>query len=275
MKAMLLNVLAVVAVFAIAAHYFLSAKFKAKVSDLKRRLVESQELVALPDQSLIPALVRTFSEKNGGRVNGPSVVYMRQSAEMRLAPGQQFFHIDGEQISGTKTLGFVWEASGRMFGALPLRVVDSFVSQSGWLGAMILGTVPVANAKGPAIDKGEVLRFLAELAWNPDALVNTNGLFWNEADEHTVEVGMDTRDGRAKLNLLFDLTGDIVGINASDRPRAVGNRNVPTRWVGRFSDYEWNGDYRFPRHGEIAWVLPTGEFVYWRGDILSVSRAPL
>lgn len=43
----------------------------------------------------------------------------------------------------------------------------------------------------------------------------------------------------------------------------------------RISDYAQVGAYRFPRHGEIAWDLPNGEFIYWRGDVLTLEPADL
>lgn len=49
--------------------------------------------------------------------------------------------------------------------------------------------------------------------------------------------------------------GDIVAIDAEERPRAGG---TPARWVGRFERYVQGGAYRFPHHGEIAWDLPEG-----------------
>jgi hypothetical protein len=268
----LLIVAAIIVVAALATQLVLSGMFRAKVNELRRQLLASQ-VSAAPDQSLIPILVREFAARNGGRVGGPTAVNMVQSAEMRLQSDQAFFHINATQISGTRAPGFVWQAAGAMAAVVPLQIVDSYVADTGWLEARIAGSIAVASALGPRIDKGEAMRFLAELAWNPDALINVTGLTWRQVDDLTVEVSMETRGDSARVSLLFDAGGDIIGIDANDRPRAVGNAAVPTRWVGRFSDYAQSGDYRWPRHGEIAWVLPEGEFIYWRGDILSVKRA--
>jgi hypothetical protein len=91
---------------------------------------------------------------------------------------------------------------------------------------------------------------------------------WRQVDEASVEVSMETTGGLARVTLHFDRDGDITSIVAEDRPRAGA---IPARWVGRFTDYTQVGLYRFPAHGEIAWDPPEGEFVYWRGDILSVT----
>jgi hypothetical protein len=266
-------IIAAIAVVAIlVTQLVLSGMFGAKVDNLRRRLLVSQ-VSAAPDQSLIPDMVREFAARNGGRVDGPAAVHMVQSAEMRLRPDQAFFHINATQLSGTRDPGFVWYAVGTMAAIVPLQIVDSYVASTGWLEARIAGSIPVASAVGPFIDKSEAMRFLAELAWNPDGLISATGLTWRQVDNLTVEVSMNTQGGAARVSLLFDAAGDIIGIAADDRPRAVGKLNVPTRWIGRFSDYIQFGAYRWPRHGEIAWALPEGEFIYWRGDILSVTRA--
>lgn len=114
------------------------------------------------------------------------------------------------------------------------------------------------------------MRFLAELPWNPDAMLNAPALKWRQLDEKTIEVSLMASGGAAIVRLLFDDAGDIVGSEADDRPMSVGAGSVPTKWIGRFSDYADFGRYRLPRHGEVAWVLPAGEFLYWRGDIENV-----
>lgn len=110
---------------------------------------------------------------------------------------------------------------------------------------------------------------MAELPWNPDAMLNAPGLTWREIDAQTVEVALQTEGGSAHVRLGFDAAGDVVMVEASDRARAVGDQYIPTRWIGRFRDYARFGTYRLPSFGEIAWDLPEGEFVYWRGEIVS------
>lgn len=262
----------IIGVAALVGHLALAHGFAARVASLRRTLLDAQVL-ALPDQTLIPQLVRDFALRNGGSVGGPSALVMVQGAEMRLQPSQPFFHLDATQLTGTRTPGFVWHAAGTMSGFIPLQIVDSYVAGAGLLEVRIAGSIPVASGHGADIDKGEAMRFLAELAWNPDALLNTS-LLWRQIDGRTIEVALQTNGGAARVTLSFDAAGDIVAIEASDRPRAVGNASLPTRWIGRFSDYVQAAQYRWPRHGEISWVLPEGEFTYWRGNIASLTAAP-
>ncbi len=265
-----LIIVALILAAAVIAQIVVAANFASRIEAVRQRLIALQ-VSAPPDQSLIPDIVRAFAERAGGRVGGPSLVRVVQKAEMKLQPDHPFFRIDATQLSATRDAGFVWDASGTMASVIPLRVVDSYVGGEGWLEARIASSFAVASATGPDVAKGEAMRFLAEFTWNPDSLLNTAGLGWLQLDERTVQVSLLTNSGPATVRLLFDAAGDIVGTEADDRPMGTGKDSVPTRWIGRFRDYATIGSYRVPRFGEVAWVLPAGEFVYWRGEILSVT----
>jgi hypothetical protein len=266
----ILIAIAVLALGLLAAQLVRSNQFTQKIADLGGRLLATQLGTTSPDRTLVPIIVREFAIRNGGRVGGPSAVTMMQDAEMRLAIDQPFFRLDASQLSGTRQPGFVWQAAGAIAMIVPLRIVDFYVDGLGELEVRIAGSVPVATSSGPETAKGEAMRYLAELPWNPDAILNAPSLRWRQVDKATVEVSMLTSGGPAMVSLHFDGEGDITAIEAEDRPRAG---DTPARWIGRFSDYAQVGAYRFPRYGEVAWDLAAGEFVYWRGAILSVSSS--
>lgn len=246
-----------------------ATRFSADIAALERQLARAQNAERV-DLSKIPAIVVAFAERNGGTVGGPTIVVAQQVAEMRLDPGQPFFDMRARQVFGTRAPGFVWHAHGTMKGIIPVEIVDASVDDRGLLEARIAGSIPVAKASGPATDLGEAMRFLAELPFNPDAILNAPALKWTTVEPHSVTVSINTTGGEAVVRLDFDSNGDIVGIEATDRPRMVGDTVIPTRWVGRFADYTRIGAYRLPRTGEIAWILPAGEFVYWRGGMTSL-----
>ena len=236
------------------------------------RNTAASEQVSEPAESQdLPEIMRLFAVRNGATIGGPMTVLAHQIAEMRLGPDQNFFAITATQLFGTRRATFVWDAWGNIAGMVPVHVVDSYVGGVGLLEARLAGSIRVALGTGPESDKGEMMRFLSEMAWNPDAILNAKGLTWRQIDPRTVEVSAPTAGGVATVRQVFDAGGDIVGIQADDRPYAVDGNFVPTRWVGRFRDYAQFGRYRLPRHGEVAWVLPAGEFVYWRGQITNFS----
>src|SRR5436305_11674506 len=157
---------------------------------------------------------------------------------------------------------------------LPVTVVDSYVAGNGMLSARVLGSFQVAGGAGPAFDKGELMRYLSELPIYPDAILNASGLLWRQIDERTVSVTAGRSGADATVRFRFDADGDIIALEADDRPMAVGDQTVPTAWHGIYSQYEQFGAYRLPRYGEVGWVLPDGLFTYWKGELTTYEPLP-
>lgn len=265
MNVPILAAVALIALIALA-QIIASNQFSGRIEMLRSTATAEQGQPTANNHDL-PEIMRLFALRNGATVGGAFTVLAHQVAEMRLGPDQSFFPIRATQVSGTRRPTFVWDAWGTMAGLVPIHVVDSYVAGAGLLEARLAGSVQMAHGTGPESDKGEVMRFLSELAWNPDAILNAGGLSWRQIDERTVEVSAMTAGGVATVRQVFDTAGDIVGIEADDRPYGVEGSSVPTGWIGRFRDYTQFGRYRLPKHGEVAWLLPSGEFVYWRGQI--------
>lgn len=245
---------------------FRSVQFAQGIEAQRRQLLAVQASGPV-DTAALPDLVRAFAERNGGQRGGPEIMVMQQQAEMRLAPDQPYFELAAEQVFATRRPGFVWQARGRMASVVPVSVVDSYVDGIGILEARIGGVLTVAHSAGPETARGEAMRYLAELPFNPDAILNAPDLHWEQVDVDTVAVSLETIGGLARVLLHFDEAGDVTTASAADRPRDVDGATVPTPWLGYFSSYDMIGGYRLPLTAEVAWQMPAGEFVYWRGHI--------
>lgn len=259
---------AVLVVLGLVIGLILSLRFSDWIADLQSAAAAEQTSVEVGTAEP-PEIMRRFAERNGGRPGGSATVMARQQAQMRLSPSQRFFDMEATLLSGTRRPAFVWEATARIALVVPIRVLKSFVRGQGLLEVRVAGVLPIAHATGAESDKGELMRFLSELAWNPDAILNASGLLWRQIDERTVEVSAPVAGGMAKVRQTFDAGGDIIGVEADDRPYLVEGKPQSMRWIGRFRDYKEFGAYRVPSYREIAWGLPDGEFLYWRGTILS------
>lgn len=248
-----------------------AVQFSQSIAQQRAQLAAGQDAAPV-DLAELPALIRAFAERNGARAGGPKTVLLLQEAEMRLDPEQAFFAIDASQSFGTRQPGFVWSASGWMMSMVPVSVVDLYVDGVGTLEARIGGAITVAHGTGEEMAIGEAMRYLAEIPFNPDAILNAPDLRWAQTGPDTIKVSLETSAGPAEVSFGFDSSGDIIEVSAPNRPRDVGGSSIPTPWIGRFSNYEQIGDYRIPRDGEVAWLLPEGEFVYWRGRMTSLDR---
>ena len=59
------------------------------------------------------------------------------------------------------------------------------------LEARLFGSLRLARAAGPHVGKGELMRYLAELAWAPHAMLHNPQLSWREIDATTSNVGRE------------------------------------------------------------------------------------
>jgi len=246
--------------------------FSDQVERMRETMIASQQTPALA-RGDIPEIMRRYALKAGGTINGPGVSHARHEAKLTTTKGQPPLQIEADQWTGARTPGLVWLARGAMMG-LPVMVVDSYVDGEGMLEARVLGAFRVAGGTGPEFAKGELMRYLSELPVYPDAILNAQGLTWRQINDTTVEVSAQSAHGAAALRFLFDGNGDIVAMQADDRPMIVGDETVPTPWHGIYGAYKQFGPYRIPSYGEVGWVLADGLFTYWTGEVVAYEPAP-
>ena len=218
------------------------------------------------------ALAERFLARAGALGPGPAVrgVRIHQRGRMWTRPGGQPLGFVAVQEIDAGRVAFSWRAR---FGAGPLRpltVVDAYDDGDGYLEGRIAG-VRAFRSEGPDVARGEAMRYLAELAWIPQALRANTSLDWSELSPSEAELATATRGGRAAVRLRFDGAGDVLGASAPDRPRAERGGAVPTPWRGAFSDHADLGGLRVPLRAEVAWDLPEGPFVYWRAEVTALE----
>jgi hypothetical protein len=166
---------------------------------------------------------------------------------------------------------FAWRANFRAAPLLSVHVRDWYRFGVGGLDVRLWGVVPVVRSSGEQFACGEAMRYLAELAWAPQAMVTNPALEWRVVDQSTVEVATRIDRDRVAVLLHFDAAGDIVGMSTDARPRMVGKQVVETPWSGVFGEYREFNSVRLPTTGEVSWLLPDGPFTYFRGRVTGWS----
>lgn len=215
----------------------------------------------------IPAIVDAFVKRSvPGRVDLPRGTLLQQRGDMRLDPDGPWLPFTAEQTIDADTTGFVWHARVRMAPLVTAVVEDAYENGQGRLDAKIWGLFSVAHARGVDVDRGEAERYLAELPWCPLAFLHNPGLQFEERDGDVVRVWVHDPD--TYVDLQFDSEGDIVGARTTTRMRG----DVVQPWAGRFRDYrDVGGGLRAPSAGEVWWEVEGEPFVYWRGEVTSLT----
>jgi len=187
--------------------------------------------------------------------------------------GEQWKPFTSTQRVITRRPGFDWEGRIAMMPGLAVRVHDAYIAGEGILHASLFGLVSLANMRGtPEMARGELLRFFAEAAWYPTALLPRQGVRWEAVDDRSARATLE--DGEVTINLLFRFNdaGLIGSVRAEARGRTVKGTVVPMPWEGRWWGYELRDGMRVPIEGEVAWLLPEGPKPYWRGRITDIAH---
>jgi hypothetical protein len=166
---------------------------------------------------------------------------------------------------------FVWDGRVQMIPWVDVYVHDAYVAREGLLHPAILGVFSLTELRGKGdIAQGEFMRYVAESAWYPSALLPSQGVVWRAVDDKSAEATLADGEVKSTLRFTFSSDGLIESVHAEARGRTVGGAIVPTPWEGRWSNYETRDGMRVPMSGEVAWITPEGRKPYWRGRIESL-----
>src|SRR6202047_2028769 len=243
------------------------AKMEAARRPVGRKTYIPDELIGLPApvQKYFRAVL-----KDGQPI--VSAVYVGLSGTFNMSvTGEKWKRFSSTQCVIAQRPGFDWEGRIEMLPGLTARVHDSYIAGEGILHASLFGLVSLANLRGtPEIAQGELMRFLAEAAWYPTALLPSQGVQWKAIDDFSAEATL--KDGETALTLLFrfDENGLIKSVRAEARGRTVAGAVIPTPWEGQWRNYEPRCGICVPTEGEVAWLLPEGPKPYYRGRITSL-----
>jgi hypothetical protein len=155
-----------------------------------------------------------------------------------------------------------------MLPGVTVRVVDGYIVGRGRLRATIEGLITMADIRGEGeIARGEFMRWFAEAAWYPTALLPSQGVRWTAVDERSAKATIV--DGPLTLTLLFRFTdaGLIGSFRAEARGGMVGKKMVMAPWEGIWSNYQKRDGVLLPFTGEVAWMRPEGRKPYFVGTV--------
>lgn len=244
--------------------------FERAVSDDIERIEES-EAAETGEFDRLPALLRQYVERSG-LSPGESFrsTRIRQEGEIKLGEDAEWQSFTATQWFSVGRPAFVWKPSMPMpVGSV--KGVDRLDRDGGRLEMRIFGAIPVANESGPDILKAQLLRYLAELAWVPPAMVANEQISWEQTDPRTLRATASIGDASAEIDVHFDTKGDIVEVESEGRPRDEDGETVERPWGGTFSEYREFDGIRVPTRAEVYWDLPDGRFTYFRARVTNFS----
>ena len=199
---------------------------------------------------------------------------LEHTGHFNLSPtGEQWKPFTSRQRVVVQRPGFLWDARIALAPGVSVRVHDSYADGEGLLHAAVFGLFSVADLRGGGeLARGELMRFFAEAAWYPTALLPSQGVRWTAVDGHSAKATLT--DGALSITLLFrfDASGLMTSMRAEARGRIVGNEVSSAPWEGTWANHQRVDGMTVPLSGEVAWLLPEGRKTYWRGTVTSLNH---
>ncbi len=213
----------------------------------------------------LPDAVRELAIRLGVKMDDTrSRVLLTQAGRMkRDLASDRWLAFTATQTISTNSCEFDWQARAGPFGLISGR--DALVGGAGQFDIMALGIISIARAKHtPTLVRGELMRYLAEIAWAPHAILCNRALRWRVINVETLAVSAGSGETVCEVILNLDNDGRIAGAFASDRPRNATPPILPTPWRGRFADYRLHHGIWLPFAGEVAWEIEGKTAPYWQ-----------
>jgi len=133
----------------------------------------------------------------------------------------------------------------------------------------LLSLVTVADARGPEIDQGALLRYLNETMWFPTAALS-DLIQWAGVDANSARATMSYEGVTASAVFIFNPQGELTNMVA-ERYRSLDSGFSLDTWATPVREYgEFHG-LRIPTRGEGVWQLSSGDFAYIRVEIADIE----
>ena len=270
MKRVVLGTLAVIAI-AVGAAVIGGLHWDSETRAIVDELESSGRVTPRPysTDGLPEPVVRYFENVFPGEPPRGRHLRLTQEGEFRMSADENSWRpFTATQHIDVGAPGFVWDARIQMAPLVQVRVRDAYINGRGMMLGKVAAVVPVVDAHDKEeLSSGALLRYLAEAAWFPTALLPSESLRWRAVDENGALATLFDAGREVTATFYFDDAGDVVRVTA-DRYREVDGEYVLTPWAGRFWNHAVRSGTRIPLEGEVGWQLEDGLLIYWRGTIV-------
>lgn len=219
----------------------------------------------------VPLIVGKWLERSGV-VGKESIrfVNLKQTGQMRTTPDGKWMKVEAEQWFAPAEPRFVWLADVQAAPGIYLAGRDKYEAGKGHMLIKLLSLFAVADSKGPEIDQGTMLRYLAEIVWFPSAALSPY-IQWEVVDATTAKAAMSYEGVTASGIFRFNADGDVASFEAE---RYYDRKTGPTleTWVVSLAPdgYKEFEGIRIPAGSEVTWKLKEGDFTWFKLEITDI-----
>lgn len=230
----------------------------------RTKVITKEDLIGLPEP------IQKWLQKS--QIIGKEkivTVKLKQKGLFKTKKEKPWIPFKAEQYYNTDVPGFIWYATMKPAPLLTVKGRDMYYDGRGNMLIKLLSSIKIADASGPEIDQGTLLRYLNEIMWFPTAALN-DYIEWQSIDQKSAMASMNYKGVKASAIYYFNEDGDLINFVAERYMDINGDFKIE-KWSTPISDYrEFNG-IRIPSEGEAVWKLDSGDFSYIKIKLIDID----
>lgn len=225
-----------------------------------------EQIIGSENIDSLPAPVKKWLIHSGvaGREK-INTVRLQQSCSMLSSPGGKWSPAESFQYFTVENPGFVWTVRMNMSDFMPVTGCDKYVNGKGSMTIKAFSLINIVNSRGTEIDKGSMMRYLAEMVWFPSGALEKY-MKWEAIDSISARATMFFYGQSVTGVFTFDEYGNVKSFDGMRYGEFNGKYSVEP-WHISCSDYRTFSGIIIPAKSEVTWKLKDGDFTWFKVEI--------
>ena len=259
----------IIVIHAAAANYF-NITTRREIKNLIGQSAASRILVTEEKIAGLPENVKQWLRSSGvvGK-ESPTLVKVLQRGTLRTKPNGRWMPFQATQYFSVDPPSFVWSATIKAAPLVEIAGRDKLMNGHGNMLIKPLYLFNAANSSGTEVDQGTLIRYLAEMAWFPQAALSPY-ISWQSTNNReaiaTITFGSVTASGIYH----FDDEGRMTAFEAQRYGDFNGHYRKET-WYVATSGYKSFHGTTIGNVNEVTWRLAAGDFHWLTMEVLDIN----
>lgn len=244
---------------------------KGETRDIFARNPANERIILIPENyRKLPEPVQRWLMKSG--VTGKEMtrtVRLKQQGEMCSKKGGKWMSFRAEQYYTVQRPAFVWKALIDVAPGIFMSGRDLYNKGHGNMKIMAMSLYTVADSRGPEMDQGTLLRYLAEMTWFPSAALSPY-VSWSPVDSVSARAIMSYRNVTASGVFTFTPEGDMISFEALRYGEFDGTMSQQRWHIDCSKPREFQG-IRIPSVSVVTWKLKDSDWTWLKLELTDVE----
>lgn len=249
----------------------LKDRFEKDVSEILKNTAPIEGIYTEKDFENFPQAIREFVKQNGylGK-NKAKCMFIRFNDVDFYPRKKQKLVVNYSQCNIASKITRLAFIDAKLW-KLPFCGYDFLDGKNAFMKVVVAKSFNVVDEKSDALAKGNFATYLAEVLFNPSAILNS-GVKFKEIDPYAVEAKIEVEGIEVEGVLYFDQKYQIREFVCENRGMLQENGKIADmKWTAKCMDYKKNSQgINFPTKMQAVWNFPKEDFLYFDAKIDSV-----